>query len=242
MKHPYQDPRVTEETRVQDLLARMSLEEKFSQLRMEGDICRLFQDKTLSEENFDERFAKVYDSSRTSCCYLSFDADPALVNRMQRYVIEHSRLGIPMLVMGESLHGAMMTGATVFPQAIGLGATFDPALVGEIASVCGRDSRAYGVRLTYAPNIDISQDPRWGRVEENYGEDSFLTARMAVEYVRNLQKEGVSACPKHYLAHGTPECGVNIGPVHAGEREVREQMLPTFAAAVREGLESMELL
>ena len=102
MKHPYQDPRVTEETRVQDLLARMSLEEKFSQLRMEGDICRLFQDKTLSEENFDERFAKVYDSSRTSCCYLSFDADPALVNRMQRYVIEHSRLGIPMLVMGES--------------------------------------------------------------------------------------------------------------------------------------------
>lgn len=235
MKYLYQDRNIPEEARVKDLLARMTLEEKFSQLRLDGRLIEFFQDKTLNEENFDERFEKIYDASCTSCCYLSFDAEPALINRMQRYIMEHSRFGIPMLVMGECVHGSMMNGATVFPQVIGLGATFDPELVGKIASICGRDSRANGIRLNYAPDIDISQDPRWGRVEENYGEDPYLTSRMAAAYVKNLQNEGVAACPKHYIAHGTPECGVNIGPVHMGEREVREQMLPAFAAAVREG-------
>lgn len=235
MIHPYQDRNSPEEVRVQDLLARMTLEEKFSQLRMNYPITDFMADKTLNEENFDDRFAEIYDSDRTSCCYLSIEANPVLVNRMQKYVIEHSRLGIPMLCMGESLHGSMMNGATVFPQAIGLGSTFNPKLVGNIAAAAAKECRAFGVRLTYAPDLDVSQDPRWGRVEENYGEDPYLTSRIAVEYVKNLQGEGVSACPKHYLAHGTPEGGVNISPVHVGEREIREQMLPTFAAAVREG-------
>lgn len=235
MKYLYQDPNAPEEARVQDLLSRMTLEEKFSQIRMNSNIMGLFSDKTVTRENFEERFAQIHDPERTSCCYLSNEVDPVLVNRMQKYIIEHSRLGIPLLPMGESIHGAMINGATVYPQAIGLGSAFDPALIGKIAAAIGKDCRAYGVRLAYAPDLDISQDPRWGRVEENYGEDPYLTSRYAVEYVKNLQSTGVSACPKHYLAHGTPECGVNIGPTHMGEREVREQMLPAFAAAVQEG-------
>ncbi len=233
--YPYQDKNAATEVRVQDLLARMTLEEKFSQLRMNQDINGFLSDRSNNAENFEERFAKVFDPGRTSCCYLNARYDPELVNLIQKYIITHTRLGIPLLVMSESVHGSMIEGATVFPQAIGMGAMFDPELVGKIAAVCGKDSRAAGVRMAYAPDLDISQDPRWGRVEENYGEDPYLTSRYALEYVKNLQAEGVSACPKHYLAHGTPESGVNIGPVHIGEREIREQMLPPFAAAVQEG-------
>lgn len=235
MNHPYQDPRLPEEQRVRDLLSRMTLEEKFSQLRMNDRVTAFLADDTLTADNFEERFSSVFDPDRAGCCYLSMDADPAMVSRMQQYILDHSRLQIPMLCMGESLHGSMMNGATVFPQCIGLGATFDPELVGNIAAVCGKDAKSFGIRMTYAPNLDISQDPRWGRVEENYGEDPYLTSKMAVAYVKNLQAQGVSACPKHYIAHGTPESGINLGPTHISEREIREQMLPPFAAAVREG-------
>ena len=231
----YQDKNAPLEERVQDLLGRMTLEEKFSQLRMNQKVNGFFTDTSVNCDNFEECFSQVFDPAQTSCCYVNSGMNPELVNLVQKYYLEHSRLGIPLLIMSESVHGSMLNGATVFPQAIGLGSAFDPELVGKIASVCGKDSRACGVRMTYAPDLDISQDPRWGRVEENYGEDPYLTSRYAVEYVRNLQAEGVAACPKHYLAHGTPESGINIGPVHIGEREIREQMLPPFAAAVREG-------
>lgn len=235
MLYPYRDANASEECRVRDLLDRMTLEEKFSQLRMNDQVNAFFQDTTVTEENFEDRFAQAFDPDRASCCYVNSNCDPKMIALAQKYYMEHTRLGIPLLVMSESVHGSMLTGSTVFPQAIGLGSAFDPELVGRIAAVCGKDSRACGVRMTYAPNLDISQDPRWGRVEENYGEDPYLTSRYAVEYVKNLQSEGVAACPKHYLAHGTPECGINIGPVHIGEREIREKMLPPFAAAVQEG-------
>jgi len=182
-----------EESRVQDHLARMTLEEKFAQLRMNNRITHFLADETLTDANFEERFSEIYDPDRIGCCYLSMDADPVLVNKVQEYTLAHNRLRIPTLVMGESLHGSMMTGATVFPQCIGLGGTFDPELVGQIAEVCSKDSRAFGIRMTYAPNLDISQEPRWGRVEENYGEDPYLTSRMAVAYVKNIQAQGVSA-------------------------------------------------
>jgi len=235
----YQEPSADVEKRVRDLLSRMTLEEKFAQLRMNVKILDFAVDETVNEENFDQRFAGVFDPTRLGCTYIRYHNDvnpsPAVLNLVQRYTIGHSRLGIPMLFMGESLHGAMVGGATVFPQAIGLGATFDPALIGEVAAAAARDSQAFGIRMTYAPDVDISQDPRWGRVEENYGEDPYLTSKLAVAYVKGLQGESVAACPKHYIAHGTPEGGINTAPVHIGEREIREQMLPPFAAVVREG-------
>ncbi len=217
----YLDASKPESERVKDLLSRMTLDEKLAQIAMgpsTRDMAKLIDDGKYPELGY-------------SSSYCHDDGDTDAYNRVQKYQIENTRLGIPMLLHGESLHGFRNMGATMFPQAIGLGATFDPELVGEIADVAGREAYISGVRQTYAPNLDLSKDPRWGRVEENYGEDPYLTSRLGVSYIKALQKNHVASSPKHYLAHGTPEGGINIGPVHAGMREVRETMLEPFAAA-----------
>lgn len=224
----YRDPACREADRVADLLGRMSAEEKLMQLRLETRIDRLAADPAAGPP-----FPSLVHGLGASYCTGSFDPDA--FNRVQRFLVEETRLGIPLIMMGESLHGCMLDGATVFPQAIGLGSAWNTALMSELAAAIGRETRAAGIVQTYAPNLDLSRDPRWGRVEENYGEDPFLTARLGVAYVRALQAQGVAASPKHYCAHGTPEGGINLGPVHAGERELRELYLPPFAAAIREG-------
>ena len=154
---------------------------------------------------------------------------------MQDWIMAHSRWGIPAAIHGESLHGAMADNATSFPQSVGLGSTFNTDLLTRIATQIGKEARANGVTMTYAPNVDLSRDPRWGRVEENYGEDPYLTSQMGVAYVKALQSQGVSACPKHYIAHGSPEGGINLAPVHAGEREFCETMAVPFEKVIREG-------
>ena len=224
----YRNPACPEADRVADLLGRMTVEEKFMQLRLETRIERLAADPAGRPP-----FPSLVHGLGASYCTGCFD--PEAFNRVQRFVVEETRLGIPIIMMGESLHGCMLDGATVFPQAIGLGSAWNTALMSEVAAAIGRETRAAGIVQTYAPNLDLSRDPRWGRVEENYGEDPFLTARLGVAYVRALQAQGVAASPKHYCAHGTPEGGINLGPVHAGERELRELYLPPFAAAIREG-------
>ena len=140
----YQNKNEQLEARVQDLLSRMTLEEKFSQLRMNEKVNALVADEAVQEADFASRAAQSFDPERTSCCYLRFYTRPKLVNEIQKYNLEHSRLGIPMLFMGESVHGSMMNGATVFPQAIGLGSTFDPELIGfllcmGLVPLCGDD-------------------------------------------------------------------------------------------------------
>ena len=221
---PYQNPALSPEERTKDLMSRMTLGEKLAQMRLVSDI----------QIDFDgAKFDKEYPDGLGST-YHTIEMDPAEINRMQKHMVENTRLGIPIFMMSESLHGFFCDGATVFPQAIGLGATFDTELIEEITTELSKVIRAFGVSETYAPNLDISRDPRWGRVEENYGEDPYLTSRMGVAYINGLQKHGVAACPKHYIAHGTPEGGINIAPVHAGERELREVMLKPFAAAFME--------
>ena len=220
----YQDPSYSPRERARDLLSRMTAEEKISQLWLVPAVLNGFDE---------ESFLTQYPCG-LGATYGTDTLDPTLLDRIQRCQIERTRLGIPLLFMSESLHGFKQNGATVFPQCIGLGATFHPELVGKIADAIGTEVRAFGVRETYAPNLDLSREPRWGRVEENYGEDPYLTSRYAVEYITNLQKHGVAACPKHYAAHGSPEGGVNLSPVHAGERELREVFLPPFAAAFRD--------
>lgn len=222
---PYKDASLPPEERTRDLLARMTLREKIAQMRLCVHVERDFDGAKFDSE-FPDGLGATYDT---------IALNPSDIDRMQRHMMEETRLGIPIFMMSESLHGFFCDGATVFPQAIGLGATFDPKLVGEIAATIGRQVRSMGVAETYAPNLDLSRDPRWGRVEENYGEDPYLTSRMGVEYVRGLQSQGVAASPKHYVAHGSPEAGINIAPVHAGERELRETMLKPFAAAFTEG-------
>lgn len=222
---PYKNSQLSPQERARDLLSRMTLREKLAQMRLITQINRNFDGEAF-DRVFPDGLGATYDT-------IALKAEE--INRMQRHMIENTRLGIPIFMMSESLHGFFCDGATVFPQALGLGATFDPELIGEIASAIGREAHAMGIHETYAPNLDLSRDPRWGRVEENYGEDPYLTSRMGVAYIRGLQSHGIAASPKHYVAHGSPEAGINIAPVHAGERELRETMLKPFAAAFTEG-------
>lgn len=224
----YRDPNSPETARIADLLGRMTTEEKLMQLCLLTRIDRLAEDPASGPV-----YPDLIHGLGASYCTGYFD--PEAFNRIQRFLVEETRLGIPLIMMGESLHGCMFDGATVFPQAIGLGSTWNTELMSEVATAIGRETRATGIRQTYAPNLDLSRDPRWGRVEENYGEDPYLTSRLGVAYVRGLQSQGVVSSPKHYCAHGTPEGGINLAPVHAGERELRELYLPPFAAAIREG-------
>jgi len=229
MKYPYQNPELSVQERVEDLLSRMSLEEKFTQMRLfrpkDSDIKNVPFNTELLEKNA-HRLGAVYFGGRI----------PAQnIRIIQDWTMQHSRWGIPAAVHGESLHGAMADNGTSFPQCVGLGATFNKDLMTEIVTQIGKEAHANGVTMTYAPNVDLSRDPRWGRVEENYGEDPYLTSCMGVAYVKALQAQGVSACPKHYIAHGSPESGINLAPVHAGEREFYETMSVPFEKAVKEG-------
>ena len=229
MPYSYQNPALSVEERVEDLLSRMSLEEKFTQMRLyrpkDEDYNRIPFDESLLDKNA-HRLGTIYFGGRI----------PAEnIRVIQDYAMSHSRWGIPVAIHGESLHGLMADNGTCFPQSVGLGATFNPELMTQIVTQIGKEARANGVTMTYAPNIDLSRDPRWGRVEENYGEDPYLTSQMGVAYVKALQSQGVSACPKHYIAHGSPESGINLAPVHAGEREFYETMAVPFEKAVREG-------
>jgi len=161
-----------------------------------------------------------------------------LMNEIQRFAVEETRLGIPVVVHEESTGGYCARDATVFPQAIGLAATWDPDLVEEVADVIRRQLMAVGARHTLAPVLDIARDPRWGRVEETYGEDPHLAGVIGTAYVRGIQgslRDGVIATGKHFLGYGLSEGGMNHAPVHLGPRELREVFAEPFAAAIRDG-------
>jgi beta-glucosidase len=164
---------------------------------------------------------------------------PEQYNAIQKWVIAHNRLGIPALFIEEGLHG-FNTG-TVFPAPIGLAGTWDPEIVWETAATIAAEARSTGVDMILAPVLDLARDPRWGRVEEDFGEDPYLAGQMGLEYVRGAQGESLAsdhtvvAEPKHFAGHGSPEGGTNTSPVHMGERELRTMMLPPFAEAIREG-------
>lgn len=165
---------------------------------------------------------------------------PAVLNRLQRYFIEKTRLGIPCIFTGEALHGINFPGATSFPMPVSLGASFDPALTEQIGRAIGAEARALGIHEILAPNLDVARDPRWGRVEETFGEDTYLSSRMAEAIISGEQGNDISqddhvVCePKHYLAHGFPESGLNCSPARAGSREIRSEYLPVFAAGIQE--------
>lgn len=147
------------------------------------------------------------------------------------------RLGIPAIVTAEGVHGHLSTGATVFPHAIALGSTFDPELVGQVSTVVAKEALAAGVEQILSPVLDLARDARWGRCREIYGEDPYLTSRMGVAFIKGLQGEGptvddehCAATPKHFAAHGNPEAGMNLAPVHTGERELHDRLLRIPAA------------
>jgi beta-glucosidase-like glycosyl hydrolase len=157
-----------------------------------------------------------------------------LANRIQRHLVEETRLGIPAIVHEESTGGFCARQATQFPHGPGLAASWDPELVEEVAEVIGRQLRAVGARVTLAPVVDIARDPRWGRVEETFGEDPELASRTAVAYVRGVQSQGVQATLKHWVGHGAHEGGLNHAWVHSGPRHLRDVLAAPFRAAINE--------
>jgi beta-xylosidase len=162
-------------------------------------------------------------------------------NAMQRYELEKTRLGIPLLFQGEALHGFMAYGSTSFPQALALASTFDPALVKQVFTAAADEMASSGTSQAFTPVLDLARDPRWGRTEETYGEDPYLGARMGVAAIEGLQGDSyfidrhhVLATAKHFTAHGQPESGTNTAPANFSERELREFYLFAFEAAIRE--------
>lgn len=230
---------------VEGLLERMTLDEKLAQLGCVW-ITDLLRDGRLDEDLAADRLR--HGIGHVTRIGASTDLHPeeiaALTNAIQRIAIEGTRLGIPVVVHEESVGGLCARGATVFPQGIGLASTWDPALVEEVAGVIRDQLRAVGARHTLAPVLDVARDPRWGRVEETYGEDPVLCGTIGSAYVRGMQtgdlSDGVVATGKHFLAYGLPEGGRNQGTVQLGPRELREVYAEPFAAAIRDaGLASV---
>jgi beta-glucosidase len=161
-----------------------------------------------------------------------------LMNAIQRVAIERTRLGIPIFVHEESVGGFCHRDATVFPQGIGLAATWNPALIEQVAGVIREQMLSVGARLGLAPVLDVARDPRWGRVEETYGEDPVLSGTIGTAYVRGLQtddlRSGVAATGKHFLGYAMSEGGRNWNPVQLGPRELREVYAEPFSAVIRD--------
>jgi len=162
-------------------------------------------------------------------------------NAAQHFLMEKTRLGIPAIFPGEALHGFMAYGSTSFPQVLGLASTWDPELVQQAFTAAGDEMASAGVNQALSPVLDLGRDPRWGRTEETYGEDSYLVAHMGVAAINGLQgtswnidRHHVMATMKHFAAHGQPESGTNTAPANFSERDLRETFLVPFRAAVQE--------
>jgi beta-glucosidase len=241
---PYLDPALAVADRVDDLLGRMTLEEKLAQL---GSIWvfEVLDSDRLDPGKAQQRLsAGIGQITRVAgATSFAMPVVAALANEIQRFLVERTRLGIPAIVHEECLHGLVARDAVCFPQSIGLAAAWDPDLLEALASSFARQLRAMGAHQGLAPIFDVARDPRWGRIEETYGEDPYLIAALGVAYVRGLQEGGggpVLATGKHMVGHGLPEGGMNRAPAHIGTRELRDVYLWPFEAAVREaGMRSM---
>lgn len=233
---PYKDSSLPVEKRVEDLMSRMTWEEKAAQLDM------LSANDVLSDaEHFKEdQVVHFIDSMCIGSIHDFYPKTAALSNEIQRRAVENSRLGIPVLFIEEGLHGYCGVGSTNFPVPIGSASSWDTTLMYNIGRVIGTEARAHGVHFLLCPNLDLARDPRWGRTEETYGEDVYLSSRMAVNMVKGMQgadlkdHNAVVAEPKHFGIHGIPENGSNTGPAFIGEREARSTHLYIFEKAVTE--------
>ncbi|HTW48913.1 MAG TPA: glycoside hydrolase family 3 N-terminal domain-containing protein, partial [Acidobacteriaceae bacterium] len=181
---PYHNPKLTVEERVADLLPRMTLEEKVAQISG-GETISGIIDPT-GTYTLEKARATMMQSDGVAFTISPRDS-AVLRNAIQRYQLEKTRLGIPWLFQGEALHGDMEPGSTSFPQALGLAATWDPALVHQVFTAAGNEAGARGQNQVFAPVLGLAREPRWGRTEETYGEDPWLVSRMGVAAITGLQ-------------------------------------------------------
>ncbi|MFN3819894.1 glycoside hydrolase family 3 N-terminal domain-containing protein [Blastomonas sp.] len=259
----YRDPKAPIDLRVDDLLSRMTLDEKVAQLITLSRTKRDVMDDALA---FDPakasaayphgigQIARPSDRGGAATANNNPENDVpvpstgrwrapadtiAFVNAAQKWA-KSTRLGIPVLFHEESLHGYMAPTATSFPQAIALASTFDRDLMQQVSSVIAREVRAHGTTLALSPVVDIARDPRWGRIEETFGEDAYLCGEMGIAAVLGLQGRSKILAPgkvfatlKHMTGHGQPESGENVAPAPLAERELRERFFPPFRKIVK---------
>ncbi|MDW8214376.1 MAG: glycoside hydrolase family 3 N-terminal domain-containing protein [Roseiflexaceae bacterium] len=236
--YPYQNPGLPIEQRVDDLIGRMTVEEKVAQLGSRW-IYEIADERGLNRQWAQERMAHgLGQVTRLAGGSVLGPVETAqLANQIQKFLVEETRLGIPALIHDECCSGFLANGATSFPQIIGVASTWEPELVEAMTRVIRQQMRAVGVHHGLAPVLDIARDPRWGRTEETFGEDPYLTSVMGAAYIRGLQgagwSEGVMATGKHFVGYSASEGGLNWAPAHITARELREVYLAPFEAAVR---------
>ena len=252
---PYQNPKLSVEQRVNDLVSRMTLQEKVGQLR-----CTLaWNYYTIKGKNVEpsELFKKDIAEGQIGMLWGTYRADPwtqkslengltpelaaKAGNALQKYVIEHTRLGIPLFLAEEAPHGHMAIGTTVFPTGFGMAATWNPALIEKTGEVIGQEIRLQGGHISYGPVLDRAREPRWSRVEETMGEDPVLAGELGAAMVKGLgggilsKPYSTIATLKHFIGYGTTEAGQNGGITIAGARELQESFLPPFKKAINAG-------
>jgi beta-glucosidase len=258
-KPAYQNAHLSTAARVNDLLARMTTEEKIGQLLIpEG--WKLYS-KSGGAAVLNDSVADVVLRQKAGSIYGIFRADPwtqvtlaiglepaesaTIANAIQKFAIEKSRLHIPLLLVEECPHGHMAIHGTVFPTGLGQASTFDPKLIEQMGRAIATETRAVGGTVCYGPVVDVARDLRWSRVEEGYGEDPFLASSMTSASIHGLQgsslanQDSVIATLEHFAGAGDPEGGHNLAPIHAGPRELNEVLLPPFKAGVAAGARSI---
>lgn len=265
-KPVYKDASQPVELRVADLLSRMTLDEKIGQVR-----CPLgwfiYDKDAKGKVSLTEKFYKYTDEQYIGNYWAVLRADPwtqktltnglnpalsvEMLNMMQRYAVEKTRLGIPIMVAEETPHGHMAIGATVFPTALSQAATFDRDVLFRMGEAMGAEIRAQGAHVGYGPVIDIAREPRWSRMEETFGEDPTLAGILASEVVRGMQGDlnlngevrndgnHVYSTLKHFAAYGIPEGGLNGEMASVGERTLLSEYVPQFKRTVEAGVGSI---
>ncbi len=243
----YKNPALSPEERAHDLLARMNLDEKIAQINIMRGVefhekgrhngtCSVDADDVLLQDEYaefigPEGIGYIHDIYSV----------PAIKNRMQKHLVENTRLGIPAIFTGEALHGISYNGASIFPVPLTLSQSFDPEIVNAVGGGIASEARILGHHEILAPNLDVARDPRWGRTEETFGEDTYLCSEMAVAIITGEQKGDISRGdtvitePKHYCVHGIAEGGLNCAPARVGRREVETCYLPVFEAGIVRG-------
>lgn len=252
---PYRDSKLPVEVRTQDLLSRMTLEEKVGQL-----LCPLGWNMYQidgKKVHASEQFKKMTQERQVGMLWGTFRADPwtkktlenglnpklaaEAGNALQKYVIEHTRLGIPLFLAEEAPHGHMAIGATVFPTGIGMASTWNSDLLEKEGHAIAEEIRLQGGHISYGPVLDLSRDPRWSRVEETFGEDPVLSGNLAAAMIKGLgagdlkRSDATVVTLKHFIAYGIPQGGQNGGPSYVGMREINSDYLPPFHQALKAG-------
>lgn len=223
---------------VDKLVSQMTLDEKLAQISSYW-IYELQKQGELDQDEINRKLKHGIGQITRLAGATTFDPSTAAktANRLQKFLVEETRLRIPAIIHEESCSGAMVLGGTMFPQILGLAATFKPELARSMADVIRSQLLAIGARQGLAPVLDVARDPRWGRVEETFGEDPTLVSQFGVAYIQGLQgdnlERGVLATGKHFVGHSFSQAGLNCGPVHIGWQELYEVFLPPFAAAIR---------